>query len=481
MNSFAIHESRGVEVNEMSQDLAGQRVTVMGLGTRGGGLGVARWLVEQGARVTITDLRSEADLASSIEALGGLDVRLALGGHDKRDFTPAGADMVVRNPGVSLTSAYLEIARGSGVPVEMEMSLFLCRCPAPVIGISGTKGKTTTSLLCGEILRGWNPTTIIAGNMGVTALGQLAVITPETPVVLELSSWQLEALREHGLAPHIAVLTNVSPDHLDAYDGFEDYAAVKRSLVQHLSPDGFAVLNQDDPETRKAGNETIACIARFGRAPGTGNGCWIDGKRLTWRWRGDETAFGLPANPSLDGAHQPWNAAAAIAASLLYGAPPQAVRAGLRSFKGALHRQERVATIDGVLYINDSAATAPAAAISALRSFPGRNIHLIAGGADKKSDLTEFAAAVGTAAHKIYLLNGSATERLETLLSPWADSIQGTFDAMAGAVEAAGNAAQRGDVVLLAPGCASFGMFHDEFDRGDQFRASVLQRRVNAR
>ena len=248
----------------------------MGLGTRGGGLGVARWLVDQGAQVTITDLRTREELTSSIEALGDLDVRLGLGGHDERDFTPAGADMVIRNPGVRLTSKYLQIARESGVPIEMEMSLFLRHCPAPVIGVTGTKGKTTTSLLIGEILRAWNPATVVAGNMGITALGQLGAITPSTPVVLELSSWQVEAIKEHKLAPHIAVVTNISPDHLDAYDSFEEYAATKRSLVHHVSPDGFAVLNQDDPETRMAGVETIACIARFGQGLGSGNGAWID-------------------------------------------------------------------------------------------------------------------------------------------------------------------------------------------------------------
>jgi UDP-N-acetylmuramoylalanine--D-glutamate ligase len=461
----------------MSNGLAGKRVTVMGLGTRGGGLGVARWLVEQGATVTITDLRSADALTASIEALDGLDVRLALGGHDERDFTPVGADMVIRNPGVRLNSKYLQIARDSGVPIEMEMSLFLRACPAPVIGITGTKGKTTTALLTGAMLRAWNPKTVVAGNMGVTALGQLAAIKPDTPVVLELSSWQVEALREHRLAPHIAVLTNISDDHLDAYDGFEDYANTKRSLVQHLGADGFAVLNQDDPETHKAGMETIACLVRFGTGPGHGNGCWIDGSKFHWRFRGDEATFEMPHNPALADAHQPWNVAAAIAAATLYGAPAEAVKAGLRAFTGAPHRLERVATIGGVLFVNDSAATAPAAAISALKSFGERRIHLIAGGSDKKTDLAGFAAAAGSAAHRIYLLEGAGTEKLKPMLAPWSSSIAGVFGSMADAVDAAAIAAEGGDVVLLAPACASFGMFRDEFDRGDQFREQALKRK----
>ena len=463
----------------MVNQLSGKRITVMGLGTRGGGLGVARWLVEQGALVTVTDLRTEAELVSSIEALAGLDLRLALGGHDARDFTPDGADIVIRNPGVRLTSKYLEIARESGVAIEMEMSLFLRACPAPVIGITGTKGKTTTSLLVGAMLRDWDQTAVVAGNMGVTALGQLSSIRPDTPVVLELSSWQLEALRDHRLAPHIAVLTNISDDHLDAYNGFEDYANTKRSLVQHLSADDFVVLNQDDPETRRAGIETIGCIARFGAAPGTANGCWIDGERLIWRWRGEETTIDLPCNPALAGAHQRWNAAAAVAACLLYGVPMTSVRAGLERFSGAPHRQEVVAVIDGVLYVNDSAATAPAAVISALKSFADRRIHLIAGGSDKKIDLAGFAEEAGRSAHRIYLLTGTATEELEPLLAPWAGSVAGVFKSMASAVAAAHGAAREGDVVLLSPGCASFGLFRDEFDRGDQFRTAVLQRKTS--
>jgi UDP-N-acetylmuramoylalanine--D-glutamate ligase len=200
----------------------GKRVTVMGLGTRAGGLGVARFFAEQGAIVTVTDGKSEAELADSLAELRGYPVEFALGGHQDRHFTPEGADLVVRNPAVRRWSPYLAMARESGVPVEMEISIFLQASPAPVIGITGTKGKTSTSTLTAAILRAWRPNTVLAGNMGVSAVAYLAQVDPETPVVLEISNWQLEAMDERRVGPTIAVLTNIHEDHLDTYDDFDD-------------------------------------------------------------------------------------------------------------------------------------------------------------------------------------------------------------------------------------------------------------------
>ncbi|MCC6675150.1 MAG: UDP-N-acetylmuramoyl-L-alanine--D-glutamate ligase, partial [Thermomicrobiales bacterium] len=201
----------------------------MGLGTRAGGLGVARFFIEQGAIVTVTDGKTEAELAGPLAELQGLPVRLALGGHQERDFTPEGTDLVVRNPAVRRWSPYLALARESGVPVEMEMSIFLQACPAPVVGITGTKGKTSTSAITAAILREWRPGTVLAGNMGISAVGYLDRIDAETPVVLEISNWQLEGLDEREVGPRIAVLTNIHEDHLDTYDSFDDYADTKRS------------------------------------------------------------------------------------------------------------------------------------------------------------------------------------------------------------------------------------------------------------
>ncbi len=452
---------------------SGVRATVMGLGTRAGGVGVARYLAEHGAAVTVTDLRSGEVLGPSVAELEGLPIRFVLGRHDERDFLPSGTDMIVRNPGVPRRAPLLVAARAAGVPIEMEMSLFFRACPAPLIGVTGTKGKTSTSAICATILRAWDPTTVLAGNMGVTALGQLDSITPVTPVVVELSSWQLESLIEHRLAPHIAVLTNISEDHLDHYDGFADYADTKRGIALHQSQADVLIVNADDPESWRAASQTAARVVPFGITDPGDDGAWWSGGQFVYR-RGDMWhVFERPANSALRGDHGIANALAAIAASIERGATPEAVAQGLEEFLGVPHRMELVSEVNGVAFVNDTAATAPAAGIAALRAFADRRIHLIAGGADKRTDLAPFAAAAAGTTASIALLDGTATLGLSKMLTAAGSNPDGPFTSMSSAVEAAFARANPGDVVLLSPGCASFGLFRDEFDRGEQFRAAV--------
>ena len=455
-------------------DLAGKRVTVLGLGTRGGGVGVARFLAEHGAIVTVTDAKPASELQSSLEQLAGLDIRFVLGGHDERDFTRAGADMVVRNPSVPRKAALLERAREEGVPVEMEMSLFLRFAPGPVIGVTGTKGKTTTSNLLALMLQHWRPQTRVAGNMGIPALELVDELDEETATVLELSSWQLEGMDEHQLSPHIAVLTNISPDHLNTYDSFEAYAETKRRIGVHQTPDDFLVVNADDREARKAIVDAPGRVVPFGRRVNGGLGMTINGRLLEWRFDGQTAKFDVPSSSfALAGEHQVENVAAAAAAALLLGAPPESIDAGLIAFEGVPNRGELVAEIDGVLYVNDTAATAPAAALAAMERFAGQRIHLITGGANKSLDLKPLAEAIRTHTASVTLIDGSATPLLQQLLTGAEQPVMGPFRAMEPAIDAARSQAQRGDVVLLSPGVASFGIFTDEFERGEQFRSAV--------
>jgi UDP-N-acetylmuramoylalanine--D-glutamate ligase len=465
----------------MAERFRGKRVTIMGLGTRGGGLGVAQYLVDQGAVVTVTDRRTENDLAGPIRELDGLPIRYVFGRHDERDFTRGGADIVIRNPGVRRNSPLLQLAREQGVPVEMEMSLFFRACPAPIIGITGTKGKTTTSTICAEMLRAWNPRTILAGNMGISALGQLPQINTDTPVIIELSSWQLEALDEHRLAPHIAVLTNISEDHLDAYNGFDDYSATKRTIAHHLQANDYFVVNSDDGETWRASQETLANVIPFGLASSESPGLWVNESELVWRTESREERIEIPDNPALTGSRQAVNAAAASAAALVSGATFEAVRQGLQRFSGIQNRFERVAEIGGIEYINDTSATAPVAAIAALERLLGRRVHLIAGGAGKQSDLSSFADAARESAEEVFLLDGTATPALADLLVGRGVPIAGTYRSMDDAVFAASSLATAGDVILLSPACASFGLFQDEFDRGDKFREAVQAIKTRAK
>jgi UDP-N-acetylmuramoylalanine--D-glutamate ligase len=420
-------------------------------------------------------MRDDVALSGSKAQLEELPITYRLGGHDLRDFTDEHADVVVRNPGVPMDSPYLVAAQESGVAIEMEMSIFFRDCPAPIIGITGTKGKTTVSALIGTILQVWNPETLLAGNMGLSALLELDRLTPTTPVALELSSFQIESLNDHHLGPHVAVLTNIFPDHLDRYRDFEHYAATKRGLAQSMGPTDLVVFNADDAEASRVAVETNARLLPFGLNQRSGDSAWLDGERLVCRVDGVTSEFQRPNLLALDGTHGAMNALAAIAACRAYGVPKEAIREGLATFRGVENRLEVVGTGHGVTYVNDTSATAPAAAVAGVRVLApkAKRLHLIAGGADKKTDLSPFANELAEVDVLVYLLNGTATPQLRSLLDQRDVPISGTFDSMNSAVDAAASNASPGDFIALCPACASFGMFRNEFDRGEQFRSAV--------
>lgn len=467
-------------------DLRGRRALLIGLGQHEGGTGIVRFLARAGAIVTVTDRRDAAALDAAMRSLDGLDVRYILGSHEgvrARDY-----DLVVRNPAVPSDAPLLREAREAGIPVEMEMTLFLAACPAPVIGVTGTKGKTTTALWTGHVLRQWKPETVVAGNMGISALDALPAITPETPVVLELSSFQLEATGERGLSPRIAVFTNLSADHLDRYATLEAYGEAKWAIAAHQSERDTLILpawefadTESDPGLAfiaRHARESRARVVPFGALPpvrGYPRGVWWieDADTLLWSGDGRSYPLGRGADLALPGAHNRINACAVAAAALAYGAPVAAVREGLRTFRGAPHRYEDLGVIDGIRYINDTAATAPAAAVAALRTTPGPVI-LLAGGSDKGLDFAALADAMLTA-KAIILFDGRVPTPLAMMLAQrgYAGPMIGPVRDMSEAVCAAVSLAAAGDTVLLSPGAASFGVFQNEFDRGDQFRAAV--------
>lgn len=466
----------------MTDGIRGTRYTVMGLGVLGGGVGVARYLARHGGIVTVTDMHPAEQLQTSLDLLSDLPITFHLGGHDAADFTQEHADVVIRNPGVRRSSPYLALARESGVRIEMEMSLFFRACRAPILGITGTKGKTSVSTLCGEIMRAWNPDAVLAGNMGISALAMVDDILPEQPVVIELSSWQLEAMDEHALGPQVAVLTNISPDHLDAYDSFDDYADTKRTIGKHVPHDGVVVYNNDDAEARTIVDITNARLMPFGlQDPGI-DGAWLFGDDLIVRWEGEEVRIPRPTQLQLSGDHGTSNALAAFAATWAYGAPIEAIEQGMRAFAGVPNRMEEVAMVDGVLFVNDTSATAPAAAIGGLRLLDerAREVRLIAGGADKRTDLTPFADEIARCRPQVFLLGGTVTPNLQALLDERGVPYAGPFDSMPAAFAAAVDGVQPGDIVTLTPGCASFGIFRNEFDRGEQFRAAVAAYQARA-
>ena len=474
-------------------NLRGKRALLIGLGLHEGGSGVVRFLAREGAEITVTDRQDAAALDAAIRSLAGLPVTYRLGGHEGIDVRAY--DLVVRNPAVPADAPLLREARAAHIPVEMEMTLFLAACPAPVIGVTGTKGKTTTTLWIGSMLREWNAEAVVAGNMGISALDTLPAITRETPVVLELSSFQLEAMGERGLSPYIAVITNLSPDHLDRYPTFAAYAEAKWAIAQFQTAGDTLVLPMwtgddvsADPGIRYLAqqvSEARAKIVSFGPLPhvaGYPPGSWWieDADTLLWADTHRSYPLGRGSDLALPGAHNRINACAAAAAALAYGAPVDAVRAGLRAFRGAAHRYEDLGVVRGVRFINDTAATAPAAAGAALVTTPGPVV-LLAGGSDKGLDFTALADAM-CGAKAIVLFDGRVPTPLAAMLKAraYAGPVMGPVRSMADAVAQAVSLAQPGDTVLLSPGAASFGVFQNEFDRGDQFRAAIEQLRQEA-
>lgn len=460
--------------------LAGKRALVMGLGVHGGGTGVARFLALQGADVTVTDLRGPDDLRASLDALAGLPIRFVLGEHREDDFRRA--EIVVRNPAVPPSSRYLQVARAAGATIEMEMTIFFRLCPGPILGVTGTKGKTTTTLLLGAMLREQVPDTVIAGNLRISALEQLPAITATTPVVLELSSFVLEGLGEAGLSPKIACITTLAPDHLDRHGTMEAYIRAKEQIWRHQRSGDAVVLNADSSLMRAMAvveqrPDDVVWFASAAHPTPTHarRAAFWQGDELIWRdHRGERYVICTRNDVQIRGAHNLGNIAAATAAACSLGVVPDHIRRAVHKFTGVEHRLELVRELDGVRYINDTAATTPEAAIAALHSF-NAPIVLIAGGADKQLSFEDFAQEIATRAKAVVLLHGTATPKLQQTLHMAAPSVEvcGPFDDFTQAITTARHLTTPGDIVLLSPGCASFGMFRNEFHRGEAFRRIV--------
>lgn len=429
--------------------LAGRRVVVMGLGLHGGGVAMVRFLCQRGARVLATDLRDAETLAPSLARLSDLDVEFVLGEHRLADF--AGADLVIRNPAVPEGSPFLAAARAAGVPVEMEMGLFFAECdPDRIVGVTGTRGKTTTATFIWHALCSAGRKAELAGNMRISAVGLLAELDPEAVVVLELSSWQLEGLVQHRVSPARAVVTNLLDDHLDRYPSRDAYAAAKRTIVKFQRPGDLAVLNAENAYT----------TAFAESAPG----------RVAWFSAADPVAGWNRAQ--IGGVHNRANLAAASRVLVDLGLTESEIADAVASFGGVPYRQETVARIDGVTWVNDTTSTTPDAAIAALEGLSPPFVW-IAGGSEKHLDfepLADLAGRLGEKIRAVVMLPGAASDRLGKSL---AGQELRPVATMPEAVRTAAALAQPGDTVLLSPACASFGLFLNEFDRGDQFNDQV--------
>lgn len=436
----------------MPCDLAGRRVLVIGLGLFGGGVAATRYLVGRGARVTVTDLRGPRALAPSVQALDGLPVRYRLGGQWVEDVH--GADLVVANPGVPEDSPLLAAARRRGVPITAELNLFVQACPTPwIVGVTGTNGKSTTAAMCAAMCAAGPHPTWLGGNIGRSLLDELPRIGPEDRVVLEISSFQLEALRPLRWSPRVAVFTTLTPNHLDRHPSLAHYLDAKREIYRHQGPTDTLVLGIDDPTVAALAPEARGRVVRAG----------ADASPVD------------PADVPLPGRHNLANAAMAAAAAAAAGTPPDAIATGLRGFRGLPHRLERVAVRDGVAFWNDSIATNPESVVVALDALNGP-IHWIGGGAGKNLDLRPLAHRLVrrvAAAHCIGAEGPAIARLLTAFRGPRRTPTVAQHATLAEAVRAAAAACPPGGHVLLSPACASFDQFPNFAARGESFRAAV--------
>jgi UDP-N-acetylmuramoylalanine--D-glutamate ligase len=457
-----------------SMTFAGKRITIMGLGFFGGTIGLAKYLVTQGAQVTVTDLRSEADLRDSVAALDGLPVRFVLGRHEPTDFTDV--DMVFASPAVREDSPYLVAARARGVPVDSEMNLFMRLCRGSIIGVTGSNGKTTTTSLIGAILRAANPRTRVGGNIGGSLLPEVAAIEPGDPVVLELSSFQLEDLAAVGRSPHLALLLNLSPNHLDRHGSMEAYVAAKMQIFAYQGPQDVAILNADDPRLQPVAGELRSQLRCFSCEHAVEEGSYLAGDRLVVAHAGTVGEVCRLQDIPLLGRHNVANVLAAVAAADAWGVPATVTRQAIRAFPGVEHRLEHVRELHGVSFYNDSIATSPTGTLAALAAIH-RPIWLIAGGYDKGIPFHVLGEAIVQRVKGVFLIGTTAphiAQAIEMARAPGGELPTITFCRdLRQAVYAAFNAAGPGEVVLLSPACASYDQFRNFVERGRLFKQLV--------
>ena len=493
----------------MSRDFKGKRVTVLGLGVLSGGVASARYFAARGADVTVTDLLPAEALRKSIDALAPWPVRYVLGEHREEDIT--GADLVVVGPAVRDDSPYLRLARDRGVPLTTEMNLVFETCRRPVIGITGSNGKTTTTRLLGALHQAVDPETLVGGNIGRAVLNELE--DSASPVILELSSFQLHRLAWIRRSPGLAVVTNLSPNHLDWHGTFDAYDQAKRHIVHYQSPEDMVVLNADDERLRKWASFCPGRVAWFSMEGPVETGCYVRDGQVVFRdgagerdgsgARGASKAGGASTERGpaaeraicpvdalrLPGPHNLANLLAAVTAACLGGIPPSVIRSTVEAFRGVEHRLEEVAVLDGVGYYNDSACTTPASTVTALRAFDGPVV-LIAGGYDKGTAFDDMAEEIVRRARAVVLI-GATADAIETAIGEaggagtadvdpadvYTDAAKPPVIARAetldDAVWKSAGLARPGDVVVLSPSCASYDMFTNFEERGQRFKEAV--------
>jgi UDP-N-acetylmuramoylalanine--D-glutamate ligase len=454
----------------MTTPIVDQHFVVLGLARQG--LAVTHWLVEQGAQVTVSDAKPEAELQDAIETLRDLKVKFVLGGHPLSLLDDC--DVLCLSGGVPFDLPIVIEAQQRGIPLTNDAQLFVERCPAPVIGITGSAGKTTTTTLTGEIFKAAHFTTWVGGNIGNPLISNLAEMLPTDRVVMELSSFQLDVMT---VSPHVAAVLNIAPNHLDRHPSMDAYIGAKRHILDFQSFDDIAVLGYDNEVTRALSGRANGYVRFFSREKIVGRGAFLKGDRIIVVQNREEGVCRL-ADIQLRGDHNVLNVLAACAMAAALGVAVEPMARAIREFKGVAHRLQWVRDVNGVKYYDDSIATAPERLMAGVNAF-SEPIVLLAGGRDKHLPWEEAAQLI--------------VERVRELIvfGEMADLVQAAVEAQLSrsderalekihhvktldeAVATAAQIARSGEVVLLAPGGTSFDAFKDFAERGDKFQELV--------
>jgi len=436
-------------------DFKNKKILIFGLGLLGRGVKDAIFFAEKGAQVRVTDLKNAEQLKHSVEQLKKYsNVEYSLGGHKNEDIL--WADLIIRNAGVPKNSPFIKLAQKNKIKVDMDESLFAEYCPCPIIGITGTRGKSTTTALIYKILNDYfstkNKNVFLAGNiMGEATLPLIDKATKNDLIVLELSSWQLQGFGTKKISPHVAVFTNIFPDHLNYYKNMREYINDKKFIFQFQNKKDYCVINSTNNYTQKIIPEVPSKIITF------------SGQTFPADW-----------SVKLPGKHNLENISAAVCVSQIFKIPEKDIKKSIAEFNGLEHRLEFVDEINDIDFFNDTTSTTPVAGVLALQSF-NKPIVLIAGGATKNLNLSPFAKAIAKKVKAVILLEGTATDELQKKIinNKGGHLIAGRFNDFSEAFLRAYDLSLPGDIVLLSPGCASFGLFVNEFDRGEQFKKLV--------
>jgi len=438
-----------------------KKITVMGLGLLGRGVGVVKYLVSKGARVTVTDLKTAKELKPSIDEIkiflknkkGTYPVKFILGKHRMENFR--NVDMIFKAAGVPLDSPFIAEAKKNSIPIFMDDALFAREVQCKIIGITGTRGKTTTSNLIYEVAKKTGKRVYFAGNVrGMATLPLLEKVKKNDLAVLELSSWQLQGWRDLKISPSISVVTNIYPDHQNYYkNSMAKYVHDKEAIFANQTKKDFLVLNKNCPWCKKMAKKAKGKVV------------WFSANDVPRGWK-----------LKVLGDHNLENIAAAAAVGEVFGLSIAKIKKVVENFRGVPGRLEFVREVCGIKYYNDTTATMPEATVAALRAIGGKKIVLICGGADKNLNFKNLVPAIKKYTKTVVLLDGTATPKLQKQLLITNYQLPVTVaNSMREAVKVARQFATRGNIILLSPAAASFGMFKNEFDRGDQFLKEILK------